>query len=93
MPGDVHMPCGCPYPPIGDHRPCVHGDCGHCEGPCIKVAVARIEASDARIAALEAAFGATLATFNDKGAEHSIRSGWVDPKRLEAWHAVWRGDQ
>lgn len=22
----VPMPCGCPYPKIGDHRPCPHGD-------------------------------------------------------------------
>ena len=23
---DLCMPCGCPYPPIGDHTPCVHGN-------------------------------------------------------------------
>src|SRR5215469_14234514 len=22
----LHMPCGCPYPKIGDHRPCEHGN-------------------------------------------------------------------
>ena len=21
----IHMPCGCPYPKLGDHRPCEHG--------------------------------------------------------------------
>lgn len=38
--GTVHMPCGCPYPPVGDHRPCEHGDCGHCpKGACVKMSV------------------------------------------------------
>jgi hypothetical protein len=32
----IHMPCGCPYPKIGDHTPCVHGDCGTCDPPCVK---------------------------------------------------------
>jgi hypothetical protein len=25
LPADIHMPCGCPYPKLGDHRPCEHG--------------------------------------------------------------------
>jgi len=29
----LHMPCGCPYPAIGDHTPCVHGNTGAADVP------------------------------------------------------------
>jgi len=28
----LHMPCGCPYPKIGDHRPCEHGNNAYDDG-------------------------------------------------------------
>ena len=45
----------------------------------------------ARIAELEAALREVLATFNDQGAERSIRSAWADPAQVQAWRDTLAG--